>query len=42
VCLRKQPHGGGIAENCCGRLQVLLELSITVEEKADLPIVRGA
>ena len=39
VCLRKRAYKRGKTENYCVRLQVLLELSITVEEKADLPIV---
>ena len=38
-CICVSSDTARIAENYCGRLQVLLELSITVEEKADLPIV---
>ena len=38
-CICVSSDTARIAENYCERLQVLLELSITVEEKADLPIV---
>jgi hypothetical protein len=38
-CICVSSDTARIAENYCGRLQVLLELSITVEEKADLPII---